>query len=117
MAVIVPTELTGVGPRLVTVTTLEGTDDTLVYNYGKNQVLFLKNPTVSPVTPTIVGSEASDSYPVEGVGTIDLSNGLSLGAIAAGATKAIPLNSIKKYLAGGVSITGGLDLEATLVGY
>lgn len=113
MAVITATDMTGTGDRTVTVTTL-GASDTLTYTQSKNPILILNNITGGPLTPNIDGDGGS-TVQVEGIGSVDVSGGFTTSSIAAGATAAIPLNSINKYLQGGVTVTGGDGIEATLL--
>lgn len=54
---------------------------------------------------------------MRGVGTIDLTNGYSVGAIAAGAAATIKLSTIDQYLSGTVAINSGSGLVATLLHY
>lgn len=90
--------------------------DTLVWDANTpNAVLVLRNPTGGPLSPTIVGSQASAAYPVDGVGPQNLSAGIAVGSIPAGATRVIPLDSRKQYLQGTITITGGTGLTATIL--
>lgn len=115
MATITSTNMQGSGERSVTTTTLDGSSDTFTYNRNLRPVLILHNPTGGPITPTIDGDGASEVL-VAGVGDIDISAGYTPeSAIAAGATIAIPLQSIGKYLAGTIAVTGGSGLEAQLL--
>lgn len=114
MATIAATSLSGPGERLVTETTLTGTADTFTYVQSARQILVLRNPTAGAITPVIDGDGAS-SVVRDGVGTIDVSGGYSVGAIAAGAVLAIPLDTISSYLQGVISITGGTGLVAVLL--
>lgn len=114
MATIAATNLGGSGKRTATETTLTGTADKFVYSPGSVAVLILRNPTVSGITPTIVG-DAATTYPVAGLGAVDVSGGYEVGEIAASAAVAIPLSSIAAYLSGEISITGGTGLVASLL--
>jgi hypothetical protein len=113
MAVIAATSLGGSGQRAVTVTTL-GASDTLVYDESKNQTLVLNNVSGGALTPLIDG-DGGTTYPCAGIGNIDVSAGLTLTSVGIGATVAIPLNSIKAYLSGVVTITGGDAMEAQIL--
>lgn len=113
MPVIAATSMQGAGKRAVTVTTMTASD-TLTYKSGQGQILILRNGTAGPLTPIIDGA-GSTTYPVQGVGSIDVSAGYSVGAIAAGAQVAIPLDTIRAYLVGVIAITGGTGLSASLL--
>lgn len=113
MPVIVATDMSGTGDRAVTVTTL-GASDTLTYTANKTPFLILNNITGGPLTPLILG-DAATTVSVAGVGLVDVSAGFTTASIAAGDTAAIPLSSIEKYLAGGITITGGDGIEAQLL--
>lgn len=114
MATIVATNVNVSGVKAVTETTLTGTLDTFTYRTGVNQTLILRNATAGALTPIIDGAGAT-TYNVEGVGSIDLSAGFAVGSIAAGQVKSIRTESIGRYLAGTIAITGGTGLVATLL--
>lgn len=113
MATITPTDISGSGSSAVTVTTLTGTDDTFTYVAGS--ILILRNNTAGALTPVIDGDGAS-TVGVQGVGNVDISGGYDgIGSMADGSEVAIPLDSIRRYLAGTIAITGGTGLEAVLL--
>lgn len=114
MPAITATNMQGGGVKNVTETTLDGSD-TLTYNSGRNAVLYLRNPTAGALSPVIDGDGASAAHPVQGVGSIDLTSGYAVGSIAAGAAKAIQLDSIKEYLKGTIAINTGTGLVASLL--
>jgi hypothetical protein len=114
MTAITATDIRGPGWKALTPITLAGSD-TLTYNSAKNPVLVLFNPTASPITPTIIGDEASAAVDVPGYGTVDASAGLSAGSIAADAHKCIALRDIFQYLTGAVTIENGTGLHAFLL--
>lgn len=114
MATIVATNANQNGTVAVAETTLTGTLDTFTYRSGVKQTLILRNATAGALTPVIDGDGAT-TLGVEGVGTIDLSTGFSVGSIAAGAVKSIRTDSIARYLLGTIAITGGTGLVATLI--
>lgn len=94
-------------------TTLDGATDTLTASGSKTQFLTLRNPTGGILTPVISGDAAS-SVEVPGVGSVDVSGGVSQ-AIGAGESWTVRLGSIKEYLEGSVSIASGAALIATLI--
>jgi hypothetical protein len=113
MPAITATTLTGLGQRAVTETTLNGTDS-LVYDQSKTPILVLRNPTAGALTPVIDGNGGT-TVNVNGIGAVDVSGGYAVGSIAAGAAVAIPLATIREYLAGSIAITGGTGLVASLL--
>lgn len=113
MAVLSTTLLTTVGANSTTVNTLSASD-TFVYRNSSNQVLVLRNGTAGPLTVNLLGSSAS-TVAVAGVGNVSVATGYSTGAIAAGATVTIALNTISAYLTGtSVTVSGGTGISATL---
>ncbi len=116
MATIAATSMGGSGVRTVTETTLTGTADTFAYNATASQVLIFRNPTGGSLSPVIDGNGGT-TLPVAGVGNVDVSAGYAVGSIAAGASKAIPLDTIKAYLKGTIAITSGTGLVASLLSF
>lgn len=111
MAAIVATSMQGPGPRAVTETTCTN-NDTLTYEAG--DILILRNPTAGSLTPTLTGAGAT-TYPVERIGTISTAAGVTLGAIAAGAARAVALDTIGAYLVGALTLTGSTGLVASIL--
>jgi len=104
----------GAGSRVITETTLNGTDS-FAFNTTKNPVMILKNTTGAPITATFVGSTAT-TVSFDGVPSVSVAAGYATTAIAATTgVVAVPLNSIKEYLRGTLTITGGTGLTATLL--
>jgi hypothetical protein len=108
--------MTGSGSRAVTQTTLTGTADTFTYNATASQILILFNDTGGSLSPVIDGNGAT-TVTVAGIGSVDVSSGYAVGSIAAGATKAIPLDTIKHFLSGTIAITSGTGLVASLLSF
>lgn len=98
---------------LVTETTL-GASNTFTYRAGVNQTLVLRNATAGALTPVIDGASSS-TVVVDGVGSVDVSAGFSVGSIAAGAVRSVRTDGIFAYLSGTIDITGGTGLVATLL--
>ena len=114
MATITQTDMTGTGARDISVTTLAGSDD---FEYGGGTaILILSNGTGGDVTPTVEGDGATTAS-LPGYGTVDVSGGYSVGTISDGTTVAIPLDSIRKYLVGNLTVESGSGLEAQLLVY
>ena len=113
MAVITATDMTGTGERDIAITTL-GASDTFVYNGDRNPVLILNNVTVGALTPNIDG-DGQTAVTVSGIGSVDVSGGLTLASVAAGDYVAIPLKSIREYLTGTITVTGGDAMEASIL--
>ena len=116
MATITATDIKGGGVKTITETTLTATLDTFTYKSGVNQTLVFRNATAGALTPVIDGA-GSTTVSVNGIGSIDVSAGYSIGSIAAGAVKSINTESIFEYLKGTIAITGGVGLVATLLEY
>ncbi len=116
MPAIVATSMLGPGSRVITETTLNGTDS-FTFNPTKYPVMILKNTTAGPLTATFVGSTAT-TVSFDGVPSVSVAAGYATTAIAATTgVVAVPLNSIKEYLRGTLTITGGTGLTATLLEY
>lgn len=116
MATITATAMTGSGARTVTEVTLNASSDTFTYSSGARQILVLRNPTASPISPTIDG-DGGTTVSVQGLGSVDVSGGYAVGSIAAGAVVAIPLDTISSYLQGTIAITSGSGLVGVLLSY
>lgn len=101
------------GRAVVAQTTLDGTTDGFAYAPSRGEVLILRNPTTAALSPVIDGADAT-VVDVPGVGNVDLSAGYAVGSIAAGAVVAVSLDSIRAYLIGEITITGGAGLVAAL---
>jgi hypothetical protein len=102
MAVIAQTSIAGSGSRAATETTLTETNSIA---YVPGSILILRNDTGAGVTANIDG-DGGTTVPVAGVGSVDVSGGYSTGSIAAGASVAIPLDTIAQYLKGTIAVTG-----------
>ncbi|HEV8077509.1 MAG TPA: hypothetical protein VGP45_03900 [Marinobacter sp.] len=111
MATIAPTSMTGSGERDITFTTATASD-TFVYVPGS--VLIINNDTGSPITPNIVGDEATTAA-CPGVGNVDVSGGFDFASIADGDFAAVPVDSIRAYLAGDIAMTGADGAEIALL--
>lgn len=111
MATITPTSLSGSGSRAVNVTTLTASD---TFAYVPGSILVLNNGTAGALTPNIDGDGAA-SVPVRGVGSVDVSAGYDVPSISAGASVAIPLDTIAEYLKGTIAMTGADGIEAQLL--
>lgn len=115
MATIAPTLMTGSGQRALVETTL-GASNVFTYVPGGGQILILRNATAGVLTPILDGADGT-TIPVAGIGNVDVSAGYSVGAIAAGAARAIPLDTISAYLQGVINISGGTGLVTSLLNY
>ena len=113
MATITATDMTGSGEREVTYTTLTASD-TFTYNEAKNPVLVIYNDTAGAITPNIDGASGT-TVPVAGIGAVDVSGGYTLRSIGVGEYFAIPLKTIKYYLQGTITMTGGDGAECALL--
>ena len=111
MPAITATSMGGPGPRVLVQTTLNGTDS---LTYERGDILMLRNPTGSAITPTIDG-DGGTTWPAPGIGTITVSGGVSLVAIAAGAGIVVRMDTINSFLQGTIAITSGSGLVGTLL--
>lgn len=116
MPAIPKTDMSGFGRRALAEVTLNGTNDTFVYAPRKRAILVLRNPTGAAISPVIDGNGGT-TVPVAGVGNVDVSGGFAVGAIAAGAAVAIPLDTIAEYLKGTIAITASSGLVGALLEY
>jgi hypothetical protein len=112
MAVIVSTQVTNSAPYNATRTTLSASD-TMTY-VGNGQEIHLYNTTASIVTVTFVGSTATTISPVGYGGTISVAAGKAVAVPASGHT-VVPLDSIAAFLAGTITVTGGVGVVAMLL--
>lgn len=110
MQIIAQTQVVGESVELQT-TTLTGTAE-IAYRRGAGQVIVIENKTGSSLNPVIVGSSAPNALSVSGYGELDLTGGFPVGSIAAGVTVAVPLDSIYRYLAGQVIMSGAIGAVA-----
>jgi hypothetical protein len=115
MATIAATLMTGSGQRALVETTLGASND-FTYAPGGGQVLILRNATAGALTPVIDGADGT-TIPVAGIGNVDVSAGYSVGSIAAGGVRAIPLDTISAYLQGVIDITGATGIVASLLNF
>lgn len=111
MAAIPSIDATQVGAFAAAITTLSA-DDTITFDPKKKQLLVLRNTTGGSLTATIDGSTGT-TVSVPGIGSVDVSGGLAI-VVAAGASKAVLLSTIKHYCQGVVHITGAANLTAQL---
>jgi hypothetical protein len=114
MAAITASNIEGVGWKAVTVTTL-GASDTLTYDSGKDQILFLYNDTAGALTPLIDGSAASAAIPVPGFTPVSATGGITSASVAAGGACAMVLKANSAVMAGTIAITGGTGMIAVLM--
>lgn len=116
MPAVTATSIKPLGKVSVTEVTLDGTaGDVLTYNANGNAILTLRNATAGALTPIIDGDGGSTlSVPNPGLGIVDVSAGYAVGSIPAGEVRAVRLDSIKAFLSGVITITGGTGLVATL---
>ncbi len=121
MALITPTPLprvfnTAVGAGVfsaLALTTL-GASDTFEFRRGTGQILFLRNPTGSPISPLIDGGDGT-SVEVAGWGKRAVSAGYTAFAITTLQNKLIWLDTIPAFLQGTITITSGAGLLAGLL--
>lgn len=96
------------------VPTVLGASDTLVFSPGLAQTLVIQNDTGSSVSVVIDGDKAAAFAP-GGIGaSIDLSTGFVM-TIPAGASRAVALKNIQRYLSGAVTVSGGAGAKAYIL--
>jgi len=113
MATIVPTLMTGSGPRTLAPTTMTASN-TFVYKPGTGQILMLRNATAGALTPILDGVGGT-TVPVAGIGNVSVAAGFNAGSVAAAATIAIPLDTISAFLQGTINVMGCNNMIATLI--
>lgn len=111
MAVIVETLVTGAAGVPLTATTLTASD-TLTFREGAGQTLLMHNGTAGSLTVVLNDSDVT-SVPVEGVGSVSVSAGISV-VLAAGARAAVLLDNSRRRWRGVISVTGGTGISAVL---
>lgn len=89
--------------------------DQFIYQPDADQVMVLRNPTGSAISPVLTGNSVSSAHPVPGAMPMDLAGGFAVGAIAAGQSVAIPLDSVRFWIKGDRSfINSGTGLECVI---
>ncbi len=89
--------------------------DQFVYQPDADQIMVLRNPTGSAISPVLTGNNVSSAHSVPGAIAMDLTGGFAVGAIAAGQSVAIPLDSVRFWIKGSISfINGGAGLECVI---
>lgn len=102
-----------VGVFTVTELTL-GSSDTITYNASYKQLLIVRNPTGGAISPIIDGADGM-SVVVDGIGSVSVGSGYAMGSIAAGACKAVVLQTVREFCRGVVTVTGASGGVASLV--
>ena len=116
MAALTQSSKAGPNWKTPTINTLSASD-TLTYQPGAGQELYLINTTAGALTVTVTGSAGAANTPVIGGGIANYSTGSTLGgAIAAGAGRFVRLDDIPNLLQGNVTLTGASGLSAILMG-
>jgi hypothetical protein len=111
MPAITSTSVLGDGAIVLNETTLNGTDS---FTYKKGDLLILRNPTGSPISPTIDG-DGGTSVIVPGIGSVSVAAGWAVGSIPANSARVIPLDTRAEYCKGTVAITSGTGLIAAIL--
>lgn len=111
MAVITKTSMSGQGSRALAITTL-GASDTFTYEAG--DVMVINNVTVGAITPNLDG-DGSTNAALPGYGSdVPVSAGYDVPSIPAGDYAVIPLDTIKLWLKGTVTVTAGDGAEVAI---
>ena len=104
MSILTTTSKAVLGPFTATAVALATSGDTLVYNSGTAQELWLYNTDVSSINVTIDGSGGTTVLvPGAGATTASVAAGLVI-PVAAGTFVVVKLDTIPAYLVGTVSI-------------
>lgn len=102
------------GNTAVTPATLTASD-TFTVSATSNQSLILENETADDVVVSLAGAAAPATYFSVGIGDVAIQP-LSV-TVPANSGVSIYLSSLRIKLAGGVTMTGGTGLKATLITY
>lgn len=111
MAAIASINAAQAGAFAAAITTLSA-DDTITFNPAKKQLLVFRNTTGGSLTATIDG-DGGTTVAVPGLGNVSVAGGLAI-PVAAGASVAVVLSTIRSYCQGVVHITGAANLTAQL---
>ena len=116
MATLNPTSLSAAGAILPSATTLTLTaSDTFTYSAGVPATLVLYNATAGALTPNIDGADGTTVTVPDTGATFSVATGFTFPSIAAGAYALVRLETIKAYLQGSITMTGGLGIKAILI--
>jgi len=114
MATLSPTSISVAAAFTPTTLTL-GASDTMTFTANLGALLVLYNVTVGALTPNLDGADGTTvSIPDTGA-TYSVASGYTFPSIAAGAYAVVRLDSIKAFLQGAVTITGGTGIKAILL--
>ncbi len=111
MAALTVSTVTGAGVKTVTVNTLTSSD---TFTYQAGDIMYLRNGSGGALTLTLDGADGT-TVGVEGVGDVSVASGYSTGSIANGAERVIFLDTIRHYLQGTVTVTGGTGMSCTIM--
>lgn len=111
MAALTISSVGGAGAKALTPNTLTASD---TFNYEAGDIMILRNATGGALTPKLDGADGT-TVGVEGIGDVTVSAGLTLASIAAGAERVIFLDTIRHYLQGTVTITGGTGIICSIL--
>lgn len=111
MAAITALDATQKGAFTATISTLSA-DDTITVDATKKQLLVLTNTTGGSLTCTIDGTTGT-TVSVDGIGDVSVAGGLAV-VVAAGASKAVVLSTVRHYCQGVVHLLGAATLQAQL---
>jgi len=110
MAVIVPT--TAANGAYTATQTIMTASDTMAVT-GSLQTLILNNVTAG-IFNGVIDGDGGTTVNVDGLGPVDVSAGLTVN-MPVGAVKIIKLTTIREYLKGNVTLSGGTGIKAILV--
>ena len=115
MATLLPTSLSVAGAILPAATTLTlGASDTFSFTTNA-ATLILYNATAGALTPNLDGADGTTVVIPDTGATFSVASGFTFPSIAAGAYAIVRLETIKAYLQGLVTVTGGTGIKAVLL--
>lgn len=91
--------------------------DTFTYDASKAQLLILYNATAGALTPNIDGADGTTVTIPDTGATFSVATGFTFPSIAAGAYAMVRLDTIKAYLSGTITMTGGTGIKAVLLNH
>lgn len=107
MAALVVSSATGPGVKTLTVNVMTASD---TVTFAPGDIIHFRNSTAGALTVTLIGADNSVQG-VPGLGNIVTSGGVSTGSIAASANALIMFDTVKHYLQGVVTLTGGTGMQ------
>lgn len=111
MAALTISSVGGPGPRTLTPNTLTASD---TFTYEPGDIMILRNATGGALTPNFDGAD-SGVVGVDGWGVLNPAPGYTTPSIPAGAERVIFLDTIRFFLVGTVTVTGGTGMICSIL--